>query len=808
MFSKITSLSVLYIGKTRPDSDIIRQRLSDGFHCPVFLDSTSSFSDYIHLKAKKKYDVILTDFSLSYYCTPVFIRSAVTSGIPVIYLYDTPEIPNAQALLDAGASGCISSGDPNRLITVVYEVLSNPRMISDNHYMTQSGENELFTQEILDNFVDAFYVVDHEWRIKYLNRKAETCWDCPREDLLGKYFWDFFSHFNESPEKERHHIAMNERIPMQWETWSPDGQSWSNISVYPIQDGGLAVFFRDITEKKRADEVLRMSRDRQVIMLRLSDSLRLLDNPGDIQEAASHIIGEYLGVEKAFYCDVVTVDGVEYFLLEKLYSLRDNTVFPGLHPIDSPGVLASENYEGRNIVVCDMETDPRIGDDIRPSLRKVGLGAWISIPLIRNGRFVAGFTVHQPTARNWAPEEISLIEETTARTWAEVDRVRAEAALRKSEQHALQLVSELENADRNKNDFINALSHELRNPLAAIVASLSMLDILDSNPNTKNAKKIIKRQTDQLCHLVDDLLDLARITNNKIQLNLKLFDLNELVQSSAYDHRTLFEEKGIEFVTDISDMPLYIKADPVRISQIVGNLLHNAYKFTEKGSKTILTIFKQDTDAVIIVKDNGIGIKPSFMPDLFKTFMQSEQKKGGLGLGLSIVKGLVELHKGSVTAESAGLKLGSTFTVRLPLPTNPDNTEACDMKEDDHSSKPLKILLIDDNRDLAETTCSLLTLYGYNVKAAYNGRSGIQAAKEFQPHVILCDIGLPDIDGYEVARLITSCGALENAFLVSLSGYAQASDYNCSKEAGFALHISKPVDFENLRKILDSVIQL
>jgi CheY-like chemotaxis protein len=284
---------------------------------------------------------------------------------------------------------------------------------------------------------------------------------------------------------------------------------------------------------------------------------------------------------------------------------------------------------------------------------------------------------------------------------------------------------------------------------------------------------------------VDDLLDLARITNNKIQLNLNLFDLNDLVQSSAYDHRAFFEEKGIEFVTDINDMPLYIKADPVRISQIVGNLLHNAFKFTDKGGKTTLKIFKQDTYAVIIVKDNGIGINPSFLPNLFKTFRQSEQNKGGLGLGLSIVKGLVELHKGIFTVESDGLKLGSTFTVRLPLAINPDITEAYDMKEDEHLSKPLKILLIDDNRDLAETTCSLLTLYGYNVQAAYDGISGIQAAKEFKPHVILCDIGLPDIDGYEVARLIKSCERLRILFWSPCRASA-ASDFKYSKEAGFA----------------------
>ena len=801
----MSSLNVLFIGNSRPDNEIIQRKLSDGFHCPVFFESAVTFFDYVQITKERTFDVILVHYTISYFCTPVFVRGALTSGMRVIYLYDQPETAAFQALVGEGASGCISMDDPARLISAVSEALNNPVIPVLEIKGSKSTENELFTQEILDNLVDSFYVVDQEWRLKYINRKAETCWGCRRTDLLGRNFWECFSHLKQSPERAKQEIAMNRRIPVQWETSSSDGPAWAELRAYPIRDGGLAIFFRDITEKKQAEDVLRLSQDRQAIMLRLSDSLHLLNEPGEIQEAAARIIGEYLGVEKAFYVDVVTVDGIEYFLLEKLYSVGDNHIFPGLHPIDSPGVLESENYEGRNIVVCDAETDPRIGNDIHPSLREFRLGAWISVPLIRNGRFVAGFTVHQLTPRNWTRAEISLIEETTARTWAEVDRVRAEVALRKSEQHALQLVSELENADRNKNEFINALYHELRNPLAAIATNLSMLDILDSNPGAKKVKRIIRRQTEQLRHLVDDLLDMTRISNNKVILNLELFDLNELVQSSAFDHRTLFEEKGVMLMTEISDAPLYIKADPVRISQIIGNLLHNAFKFTNKGGNTMLAVYQQDNDAVITVKDTGIGIESSFLPDLFKTFRQSEQNKGGLGLGLSIIKGIVELHKGSIYAQSEGLNRGATFTVKLPLPINPDITEAGEMMDKEQLTQPLKVLLIDDNRDLAETTSTLLTLYGYDVRAACTGISGIETAKEFLPHVIICDIGLPDIDGYEVARRLSDCRDLKDVCLISLSGYAQAGDFEYSKEAGFALHISKPVDFANLRSILDSI---
>jgi two-component system CheB/CheR fusion protein len=269
----------------------------------------------------------------------------------------------------------------------------------------------------------------------------------------------------------------------------------------------------------------------------------------------------------------------------------------------------------------------------------------------------------------------------------------------------------------------------------------------------------------------------------------------------------LFEEKGIGLITDTGDEPLYIKADPVRIAQIIGNLLHNAYKFTEKDGKVVLSVYRQNSDAVIVIHDTGIGIDTSFLDGLFKTFWQAKQNKGGLGLGLSIVKGFVELHGGTVNAKSDGLNRGSEFTVRLPLADEPPKPENCETKIENYRTKPLKILMIDDNCDLAEITCSLLTHCGYEAAAEYSGLSGIQKARELMPHVILCDIGLPDIDGYEVARRISHIKELDNTRLISLSGYAQTSDFEYSKHAGFDLHISKPIDIEDLKDQIESIIQ-
>ncbi len=669
-----------------------------------------------------------------------------------------------------------------------------------------SNERELLMEEILDNITDAFYVVDHQWRIVFVNRASEALWNRKREELLGKVFWDCFPIFEGTPVRSMHESAREKATETHWEAVSPDRQFWGDVSAYPTRNGGLAVFFRNTTEQKRAEQILQASEQRQAIMLKLSDSLRLLDNPDDIQEAAACLIGAYLGVDTAFYCDVVTIDGTEYFQVNRAYTNLDKSTLLGLHSIDSPGVLASENQAGRNIIVYDMETDPRIGDDLRPTLRARHLGAWVAVPLIRNGRYLASFTVQQATPRYWTPEEIDLIQETTARTWAEVDRVRAEIALRESEQHARRLVAELEDADRNKNAFLNALSHELRNPLAAIVAGLSMLDIVDQNPDTKKPKEIIKRQTDQLCHLVDDLLDMTRIANNKIQLKLETIDLNTLAQSAALDHRTLFSDKDITLETDICGEPLYVRADPVRLSQVIDNLLHNAYKFTEKNGTVTLATEKREGEAVITVRDNGIGIEPSFLPELFKSFLQAGHHKGGLGLGLSIVKGIVELHGGRVTAESEGLNKGAAFSVILPLSSSRPEAVNCEQKCQTAASRPLTILLIDDNRDLIEMTGSFLTLLGYDVESAFTGAEGIEKAKAHRPHVVICDIGLPDIDGYQVARTLSGIEELKNTCLISLSGYAQAGDFELSKEAGYDMHISKPIDFKKLKSILDDVV--
>ncbi|HWQ71132.1 MAG TPA: ATP-binding protein [Desulfitobacteriaceae bacterium] len=384
--------------------------------------------------------------------------------------------------------------------------------------------------------------------------------------------------------------------------------------------------------------------------------------------------------------------------------------------------------------------------------------------------------------------------------------------LKQSEQHALALVEELKKADQNKNRFLNNLSHELRNPLASIMMSLSLLKrVAPDSEQAWQANNILERQTIQLSRLVDDLLDMTRISQNKIVLKKELVELNNLVSKTAEDYKTMFNEKEVNLKAEIFPEPIYLPADPSRLTQVIGNLLHNAHKFTKPGGETRIIISKSQTsnEAVIEIIDNGLGIKPVLLPDLFEPFVQAENSldhsHGGLGLGLAIVKGIVDLHGGNVSADSQGLGKGAQFAIRLPLLQDKDDKQKEHLPKNGEINRSLRIMVIDDIPDVVEILSSLLQLLGHEVTSAANRPEGLAKVMKFAPEVIICDIGLPEMNGYEIARHIRNDHSLNKIFLIALSGYAQADDLATALESGFDRHLAKPVDLETLEKILTEV---
>jgi len=365
------------------------------------------------------------------------------------------------------------------------------------------------------------------------------------------------------------------------------------------------------------------------------------------------------------------------------------------------------------------------------------------------------------------------------------------------------LVDELREADERKSAFIAMLSHELRNPLAAIRTNLYVLEhATPGNEPAGRATKVIDRQIGHLVGMVDDLLDVTRITQNKIQLRRERIDVSALVRETIEDNRPHLEKGGVTFMAPPVDRPLHIDADSARIAQVVTNLLTNAAKFTPAGGTVWVSVARSEDLAVLKVTDSGTGIEPSLLPHLFQPFMQGdrslERTAGGLGLGLALVKGLVELHGGNVTASSRGPGQGAEFIVRLPL----DQAMLSDAAGVTDARGKKRVLVIEDDIEIAEGLRAALQIDNHDVEIARSGRSGLEKARAFKPDAVLCDIGLPGMDGYAVARAFRADEALRVTFLVALSGYAQAEDVAKARAAGFDRHLAKPASLDKIHGVI------
>jgi two-component system CheB/CheR fusion protein len=364
----------------------------------------------------------------------------------------------------------------------------------------------------------------------------------------------------------------------------------------------------------------------------------------------------------------------------------------------------------------------------------------------------------------------------------------------------------LRESDR-KDEFLAVLSHELRNPLTPIKNSLAILDrVVPGAPQALRAQAIIGRQVHHLTRMVDDLLDVTRIARGKAALQRERLDLGEVVGRTVEDYRAAFAEGGVAFADAISAEPMWLTGDATRIAQVVGNLLGNAVKYTPRGGSVELTLERASDAALLRVRDNGHGIAPDVLEHVFEPFAQAPQtpdrKSGGLGLGLALVKGFVQLHGGTVAASSRGVGGGAEFAVRLPL--EPVMAAEAEPEARDRPVRCRRVLIIEDNMDAADTLRDVLELCGHEVRVAFDGPEGLRVAGDFRPEVVLCDIGLPGMTGYEVARALRSDDRLRGVSLVALTGYSLPEDQRRAADAGFAYHIRKPPNLDELIDLLDT----
>jgi PAS domain S-box-containing protein len=397
---------------------------------------------------------------------------------------------------------------------------------------------------------------------------------------------------------------------------------------------------------------------------------------------------------------------------------------------------------------------------------------------------------------------------------ADAELRQNEERLRRALEAARKAEEALREADRRKDEFLAVLAHELRNPLASIHLAVEFLqrETVANSAAWGQARAIIKRQVVHMARLVDDLLDVSRISRGKMLLRFQPTELVGLLRETLDNYSSLLKESGLHCSAALPAAPLWVVGDPTRLAQVVGNILHNARKFTERGGGIRVELAPEASGcwALLTISDTGIGMDPQTLAGVFERFGQARESqttgRGGLGLGLALVKGLVELHGGQVWAESAGPGAGSTFTVRLPLTTAP----AAEPAASTHPSgprRPCRILIIEDDADAAESFRMLLESCGHEVAVTLDGAVGLELARRFRPEVVLCDLGLPgDLDGHAVARILRSEPDLVNVRLIALSGYGQEEDVRRSVQSGFDRHVTKPVSIDELQRIIGQLL--
>ncbi len=666
------------------------------------------------------------------------------------------------------------------------------------------------TLAILESIADSFYSLDHEGRFTYVNAQAERYLGRPKEALLGRLYWEEFPQTRGSPHEVAYRDAARSGRPAHLEFPSTiQVGRWIELHAYPAPEG-LSVYIRDVTERKHTEQrVLQLNAD---LRHRVEELETLLDVVP---------IGLVLADDPA--CQQLRVNPAFATLL-------------GL-PVDGGATLTHlpAGYLARRV-----RRDGRpLADAELPIQRSVTLGHPVREELeleVADGQ-VYQLLVHSAPLTG----EDGAVRGAIAAMIDLTERRRLESQLRAR-------AEELQELDRRKTEFLAMLGHELRNPLAAVQVAVETLRQPGAAGDPQAiadrdwARDAIGRQVDHLGRLVDDLLDAARVARGEIQLRPEPTDLATIVARAVETTQPVLGACHHHLRVDLDPALGPITADPARLEQVLVNLLTNAAKYSEPGGQITLSAHpgpEASTDGAaagtieIAVRDTGIGIAPERLPQVFEMFTQLDpglaRSRGGLGIGLALVKTVVELHGGTISAQSDGLGHGSTFTVRLPRtgpashapaarPANGDGTGASTSLATATTTPPavaaarpqpaghrLRILVVDDNEDSARGLGRLLRRAGHEIALAHDGAAALEVATGFLPDAVLLDIGLPGLDGYEVARRLRTMPGPDRARLIAVSGYGQESDRQRSRAAGFDAHLVKPVDLAALRSLLATI---
>ncbi len=650
-----------------------------------------------------------------------------------------------------------ATGDRLRLIVFLLSGVTISWFAESMHRSREWADRQRESLRItLDSIGDAVIATDAEGRITSLNPVAETLTGWTRAEALGRPLQEVFHIVSEwtlerLEDPVKHVLAEGRIIGLANHTLliARDGTERPiDDSASPIKDAegtilGVVLIFRDMSERKRAERTR-------------------LQLAAIVESSDDAIIGMDLeGIIRSWNRGAEQLYG---YTAEEIVGKPLSLLIPPDHPDELPTLLER------------LRSGERIEHFETVRVCKDGRRVYVSL-------------------------SISPIKD-------ESERIVGASKIARDITERKRLYEQLQEADRRKDEFLAILAHELRNPLAPIRNALQIIRLAgDNKASVEKAAVVMERQLQQMVRLIDDLMDVTRIARNKMKLRQERVELGTVVRNALETSRPLIEAAGHELTVALPDEPILVDADSARLSQVFSNLLNNAAKYTERGGRIAVTLQREGSHAVLRVKDAGIGISAEHLPHLFEMFSQVERSlersQGGLGIGLNLAKRLTEMHGGTIEVHSEGLNKGSEFIVRLPaVSDSPTQPHIAAELEDKPVPQRCKVLIVDDDEDTVTSLSIMLRILGHEVLSAHDGVQALEAAKSFRPDVVLLDIALPRMNGYEAARRIRQESWGENMKLVALTGWGQEEDKRRSIEAGFNHHLTKPMEPTALEVLL------
>jgi PAS domain S-box-containing protein len=554
--------------------------------------------------------------------------------------------------------------------------------------------------------------------------------------------------------------------------------------------GGVVLVFRDATERRAAEAELHKAAERRRLLWEAASVLLSTDEPVAMLRELFARIGPYFSLDS--YFNYVLNDAGDALRLVSSLGISQEAAESIARLEFGQAICGAVALHRRPIVATFIQESDEPHVQLAKSL---GLRACLCNPLEIGTELVGTLAFASRSRDRFDEDELEFLRIITHYVAVAYERLR--------------LINQLREAARRKDEFLAILAHELRNPLAPIRNAIQILRRASRDPKlSEQATDMMTRQVDQMVRLINDLMDISRISRGKVELRKERVDVASVVSSALEVARPLIDAEGHRLTLNLPPEPIYLDADPTRLAQVIANLVNNAAKYSQTPGKIWLTAERHGREAIISVRDEGIGIPAEHLRHIFEMFSQVapalQRSHGGLGIGLALARGLVELHRGKVEAKSAGLGKGSEFIVRLPLADAPAKDEGAESPEFAaiSSSRKCSVLVVDDNPDAADSLATILSLMGHDVRIAYDGVEAVQTAEGFRPAVVLLDIGMPRMNGYDAARLIRQQPWGKGIALVALTGWGQEEDKRRAFEAGFDEHLTKPVASTELEELL------